>query len=351
MVSYPVFCLPFIVLLFVQLGLSQNECIESKCGRGGPIVQFPFKIKDSKLDHCGYPGFDLSCTDEHETALELPAIPVKFFVRSIDYKSQVLEVYEPNNCFLRQLLGLNFSLSSPFEFQPNLLKNYSIFDCSSSEGNIGYEKSCSIIDTCYQLCAVLSDYDISSFEMPSCTKMGDISVSWIPYQRSLFLSWTNPDCSVCEAEGKNCRLKNNGTEGEIECFRIPKPIRGKSAKIIASSVVLGSFLLILVAVAVSHIYRSSKAREEYEVRIEQFLDDYRALKPTRYSFSDIKKITNQFKEKLGQGAYEIVFKGRLSNEIHVAVKILNHSRSSGEEFINEVGTMGKIHHVNIVRLG
>ncbi|KAJ7942543.1 Receptor-like protein kinase [Quillaja saponaria] len=106
----------------------------------------------------------------------------------------------------------------------------------------------------------------------------------------------------------------------------------------------------VVAVAVFHIYRSSKAREEYEARIEQFLDDYKALKPTRYSYADIKKITNQFKEKLGQGAYGIVYKGRVSSEIHVAVKILNHSRGNGEEFINEVGTMGKIHHVNIVRL-
>ncbi|KAJ7942814.1 Rust resistance kinase Lr10-like [Quillaja saponaria] len=235
MVRYLVFCLSFIVLLFVQLGLSQNECIESKCGRGGPIVQFPFKIKDSKLDHCGYPGFDLSCTDKHDTLLELPAIPVKFFVRSIDYKSQVLEVYGPNNCFLRQLLGLNISLTSPFKFQPDQFSNnYSIFDCSSSEGNIGYEDYCSIIDTCYQICAVLSDFrDISGFEKPSCTKMGDILLSWRFDKSSLSLSWTNPNCSVCEAEGKSCKMKNNGTEGKIECSHIPKPIKGKSTKIIA----------------------------------------------------------------------------------------------------------------------
>jgi serine/threonine protein kinase len=65
---------------------------------------------------------------------------------------------------------------------------------------------------------------------------------------------------------------------------------------------------------------------------------------------DVKRITNQFTEKLGEGAYGTVFKGRLSNEIHVAVKILNTSNGNGEEFINEVGTMGTIHHVNVVRL-
>ena len=86
------------------------------------------------------------------------------------------------------------------------------------------------------------------------------------------------------------------------------------------------------------------------MKIEMFLENYRALKPTRYTFADIKKITNQFKEKLGEGTYGTVFKGKLSNEIFVAVKVLNGSIGNGEEFINEVGTMGRIHHINVVRL-
>ena len=36
-----------------------------------------------------------------------------------------------------------------------------------------------------------------------------------------------------------------------------------------------------------------------------------ALKPTRYSYADIKKITNQFQDKLGEGGYEAVYKGKL----------------------------------------
>jgi serine/threonine protein kinase len=80
------------------------------------------------------------------------------------------------------------------------------------------------------------------------------------------------------------------------------------------------------------------------------LEDYRNFRPTRYSYADIKRITNQFIEKLGEGSYGIVFKGKLSNEMYVAVKILNTSKGNGEEFINEVGIMGRIHHVNVVRL-
>ncbi|BBN69385.1 suppressor of npr1-1 constitutive 4 [Prunus dulcis] len=90
--------------------------------------------------------------------------------------------------------------------------------------------------------------------------------------------------------------------------------------------------------------------KENQLRIERFLDDYRAMKPSRYSYADIKRITNQFKEKLGQGAYGTVFKGKLSSELLVAVKILNNSNENGEDFINEVGTMCQIHHLNVVRL-
>ena len=45
-----------------------------------------------------------------------------------------------------------------------------------------------------------------------------------------------------------------------------------------------------------------------------------------------------------------MFKGRLSNDVFVAVKILNNYKGDGEEFINEVGSMGRIHHVNVAHL-
>ncbi|GKV46641.1 hypothetical protein SLEP1_g53615 [Rubroshorea leprosula] len=64
----------------------------------------------------------------------------------------------------------------------------------------------------------------------------------------------------------------------------------------------------------------------------------------------IKRITNQFKDKLGQGAYETVFKGRLPNDVLVAVKVLNNFKATREEFINEVGSMCRIHHVNVTCL-
>jgi serine/threonine protein kinase len=84
--------------------------------------------------------------------------------------------------------------------------------------------------------------------------------------------------------------------------------------------------------------------------VEEFLDAYKNLMPRRYSYSDIKKMTNDFKDKFGHGGFGSVYKGELSNAHLVAVKMLNGSKGKGQDFINEVATIGRIHHVNVVQL-
>ncbi|XP_039173654.1 rust resistance kinase Lr10-like [Eucalyptus grandis] len=70
----------------------------------------------------------------------------------------------------------------------------------------------------------------------------------------------------------------------------------------------------------------------------------------RYSYSNIKKITANFKHKLGEGGYGSVYKGTLRSGNDVAIKILKQSKAHGQDFINEVATIGRIYHVNVVQL-
>jgi hypothetical protein len=168
------------------------------------------------------------------------------------------------------------------------------------------------------------------------------------------LHWPEPYCGSCEARGMYCRLKNNGTNNETECFDLPKEPqqkkKGDSKKVVIAVVVVGTFLMALAVAGLYSVYQVKKRKQENETKIQRFLEDYKALRPTRYTYSDIKKITDGFEHKLGRGGYGTVFKGMLSNDIPVAVKVLNNIKGDGEEFINEVGTIGKIHHVNVVRL-
>ncbi|XP_020262513.1 G-type lectin S-receptor-like serine/threonine-protein kinase At2g19130 [Asparagus officinalis] len=69
-----------------------------------------------------------------------------------------------------------------------------------------------------------------------------------------------------------------------------------------------------------------------------------------YSYSDLQRITKKFTEKLGGGGFGLVFKGLLSDSDFVAVKRLEGVRQGEKEFRNELGTLGRIQHVNLVRL-
>ncbi|XP_052166467.1 rust resistance kinase Lr10-like [Oryza glaberrima] len=85
--------------------------------------------------------------------------------------------------------------------------------------------------------------------------------------------------------------------------------------------------------------------------VEKFLRMQLMIGPTRYAYTDITAITGHFREKLGQGGYGSVYKGvLLPGDVHVAVKVLGNYNCNGEEFISEVSTIGRIHHVNVVRL-
>ncbi|XP_056171166.1 rust resistance kinase Lr10-like isoform X2 [Syzygium oleosum] len=93
-----------------------------------------------------------------------------------------------------------------------------------------------------------------------------------------------------------------------------------------------------------------KRHQAMDANIEEFLRAHNNFLPIKYSYSDIKKITKNFKHKLGEGGYGSVYKGMLRSGNEVAVKILNKPKSNGQDFINEVATIGRIHHVNVVQL-
>ena len=93
-----------------------------------------------------------------------------------------------------------------------------------------------------------------------------------------------------------------------------------------------------------------RKRSDADQNIEEFVRNYGSQAPKRYSYSNVKKMTNSFKDKLGQGGYGGVYKGKLGDGHLVAVKVLNTSKGNGDEFINEVASISRTSHVNIVRL-
>ncbi|XP_042036523.1 probable L-type lectin-domain containing receptor kinase V.3 isoform X1 [Salvia splendens] len=98
------------------------------------------------------------------------------------------------------------------------------------------------------------------------------------------------------------------------------------------------------------IYKFQRRRLSAYEEIESFLQSDNHLSPIRYSYSEIKKMTRNFREKLGEGGFGSVYKGKLQSGHYVAVKLLGKAKINDKDFINEIGTIGRIHHANVVQL-
>ncbi|KAK7291407.1 hypothetical protein RIF29_06530 [Crotalaria pallida] len=115
---------------------------------------------------------------------------------------------------------------------------------------------------------------------------------------------------------------------------------------------------LLICIVIYYYYRSKSSTRNVrfwltakdDQDIEAFLKNHEALARKRYKFSEVKKMTNSFKDKLGQGGFGTVYKGKLSSGCPVAVKILNASKKNGADFINEVATISGTSHINVVTL-
>ncbi|KAK3404821.1 hypothetical protein EUGRSUZ_K01116 [Eucalyptus grandis] len=125
---------------------------------------------------------------------------------------------------------------------------------------------------------------------------------------------------------------------------------GADAVFIFAHFLAAKFIFGAPCVLIILIYKWMRRHQAMDANIEKFLQAHNNFLPIRYSYSDIKKITKNFKYKLGEGGYGSVYKGKLRSGNEVAVKILNKPKSDGLDFISEVATIGRIHHINVVEL-
>ena len=110
------------------------------------------------------------------------------------------------------------------------------------------------------------------------------------------------------------------------------------------------FIFGVIALLVLFIYKWKRRHLSMYDNIENFLIESN-LNPIRYEYKEIKKMTASLRVKLGQGGFGAVYKGKLRSGPDVAIKMLTKSNvNNGQDFINEVATIGRIHHVNVVRL-
>ncbi|KAF9622440.1 hypothetical protein IFM89_031243 [Coptis chinensis] len=182
-------------------------------------------------------------------------------------------------------------------------------------------------------------------------------------KRGFQLGWSTPsECQNCENTGGLCQYNSTGIRG-CHCFlgksmgtfctgRTGVTFAGKF--VIGVSTGVGGVVLLILLVLYRKIIFSScywwRSKTESSTNVEVFLENYGCLGLQRYTYSEVKKMTNSFKDTLGKGGYGCVFKGQLRDGRLVAVKVLSESKGNGEDFVNEVATIGRTNHVNVVSL-
>ncbi|KAK7290041.1 hypothetical protein RIF29_04162 [Crotalaria pallida] len=86
--------------------------------------------------------------------------------------------------------------------------------------------------------------------------------------------------------------------------------------------------------------------------MDKFLTDMEREKPIKFTDQQLRIATDNYSNLLGSGGFGAVYKGVFSNGTMVAVKVLYGSSDKRieEQFKAEVGTIGRTHHFNLVRL-
>uniref|UniRef100_A0A803LL32 non-specific serine/threonine protein kinase n=1 Tax=Chenopodium quinoa TaxID=63459 RepID=A0A803LL32_CHEQI len=131
--------------------------------------------------------------------------------------------------------------------------------------------------------------------------------------------------------------------------------------ILAITLGLGVVIVVLV---MYYIWRRMRRRNEsnvisnndthsHSIKLESGFDDVKLQDLPLFRFEELVAATNNFdlRNKLGQGGFGPVFKGKLEDEQEIAVKRLARASGQGlQEFMNEVDVISKLQHRNLVKL-
>ncbi|XP_050376683.1 LEAF RUST 10 DISEASE-RESISTANCE LOCUS RECEPTOR-LIKE PROTEIN KINASE-like 2.3 [Argentina anserina] len=354
-----------------------------KCGNLTNI-SYPFWGGPNRPQECGRLGFELThCEDE----TQLPRIKIEdldFHVSNIN-SQELLHTMNiarsdlwdsPCTDYLHNTT-LDYDRFSYVQTVRNLTLYY---DCPPAlHPSIPNNFTCKINGTSNDLAYYLDDSlsRINVPEKPSCFIEIRVPMFWegfdvMPgngtakvervlrqgFQVEYSAQWDL--CRLCSNSNGSC--VSNATDDSFLCLCRdgvfnPKycPIDHDSKFNMKWKIIVGVLSVVFTILSMSTVFylwsshRASVNEESKNEDVEAFIQNIGPLAVKRYKFSAVIKITNSFKDKLGQGGYGDVYKGHLLDGFPVAVKVLKESKGF-EDFVNEVASISRTSHVNVVTL-
>ncbi|XP_019154739.1 PREDICTED: LEAF RUST 10 DISEASE-RESISTANCE LOCUS RECEPTOR-LIKE PROTEIN KINASE-like 2.4 isoform X2 [Ipomoea nil] len=339
-------------------------------------VGYPF-WGGSQPAYCGHPSFELDCSKDLP---EITIQSVKYRVVNISNRADTATIARddltsnicPSN---PRNASLDFNLFSYVSSGAD--KNISLFygctsvslvsnlfNCNStgnglwsrstglpSNNNIkcGFEIFVTVTQEAFE--ALGNASQLASEELLRTSVAGGFAVEW---------KANNSLCEECRSSGGRCGSNANLISTQFVCYYARSSSNSKRRSL---GKVLGIVGAILGGIGIGWLVCRQKgkwvvaAQEQQQQEELQPVQNIEAFIRTNgfhgtklYTYSDILKMTNSFNDKIGEGGFGCVYRGKLPDGYPVAVKLLTNTKGNGEDFINEVATISRTSHVNVVTL-
>ncbi|XP_056163018.1 LEAF RUST 10 DISEASE-RESISTANCE LOCUS RECEPTOR-LIKE PROTEIN KINASE-like 2.3 isoform X2 [Syzygium oleosum] len=356
-----------LLLLFLHrsfsIAIENNRCTTS-CSKVANI-SYSFWLRGDPKS-CGNHKYELACVN-NRTVLDLYSS--QYYVRHIDYTNFTIRIADvglpKGNCSslpLRSLSCPNFRYKphcyecGPYTcISPKLSKTMAIVDCTKAVDSRFNIDASSCLDgikfldfsSTRRRVYAMVDANVSYVEISCTVELMAMIPGWVDgnnlrsYAQIHDLMVYGFELSrlpvACKIYGQHYYDCDINKKGQIHC-------RHEKGKIIDYLLIIGlamgtislygivpfmvvKFILGTPCVMMLLICKWRRRHLAMDRNIEEFLQSNNNFLPIRYSYSDIKKITSDLKDKLGEGGYGYVFKGRLRSGCDVTVKILKKRES------------------------